>query len=231
MTEPSSNDTLTKTPDEPTPVLTLINKIKIGEVQPKTIGADDRRRCVEVLHSEGLTQAEIGQILSVSERTIHRDIERNRQDHALSPDPEFPERMVGELCQQADVSIARLRRIAREAGPSAMERLMAETSAWKVYRELFEKLQSVGYLPRVPQSVVTEVYQHFEADPVESYENLSEQIQELERLGEEIGEDDPSRSAQCRRLLDEVNRGRLSIQVERIKCQSSEQGGAEHESN
>lgn len=213
------------------PVLALIHQIKEGKLQAKKLSAEDRRRCVEVLRAEGYSHAEIAQILQVSERTIHRDIQQIRETHALAPDPTFPERMIGELCQQAEVSIARLRRIAREKNTSAMERAMAESFAWKVCRELFEKLQSVGYLPRVPQSVVTEVYQHLEADPVASYEQLAEQLQELQRLGQETGDEDPARQARCRRLLDEVNRGKLSVQVDQLDSPAPDQGDVTHESN
>ncbi len=226
MTPSSSN-----IPVEDTPVLELIKRIKNKQLQPKTIGPEDRRRCVEVLRSEGYTLAEIGQILSVSERTIQRDIEKLRQEHALAPDPQLPERMIGELVQQAEVSIARLRRIAREASASAMERLMAESLAWKVGKELFEKLQSAGYVPRVPHSVVTDVYQHLEVNPVAGYEQLAAQLQEMEQLCDGPDGVDSARSVQCRQLLDEVNRGRLSASVDQLEHQSPDGGEAGHEGN
>src|SRR5262249_46088535 len=138
------------------------------------------------------------QILKRDERTIYRDLNHIRAQHALAPDPKLAERLIGEMCQQAEISVAKLRRIARESGASAMERLMAETSAWKVYRELIDKLQSVGYLPRMPTGVVADVYQHFEADPLATYDQLRHRLEELEEVDRTSGLDDPKRAARRR---------------------------------
>ena len=207
------------------PVLALIHQIKEGRLQPKTLSAEDRRRCVEVLRGEGYGHAEIAQILQVSERTIHRDIQQIRETHALAPDPTFPERMIGELCQQAEVSIARLRRIAREKNTSAMERAMAESFAWKVCREFFEKLQSVGYLPKVPQSILAEVYQHTDVDAVATYDQLAEEIRELAQVDRGLGLEDPDWARKRDMLLDKVHRGSLSVQLERLKQGQKEAEG------
>ena len=207
---------------EAEPVLAIIARIKNKQLHPHTLSADDRRRCVEVLRAEGYTQAEMAQILQRSERTIWRDLEQIKTEHALTVGPQFAEAMIGDLVRQAEISAAHLRRIARETESSAMERAMAESFAWKVIRELFEKLQSVGYLPRVPQGIVAEVYQRLEADPIASYEQLAEQIQELQRVDHTIGLDDPERLRRQALLWDEVQRGRLSVQVERMKKQNSD---------
>ncbi|MCG8407880.1 MAG: helix-turn-helix domain-containing protein [Phycisphaerales bacterium] len=206
MSEPANGD----------PVLTLIQRIKNKQLHPRTLSAEDRRRCVEVLRAEGYGLAEIGQILQYNERTIRRDLEMVRAEHALSPDAQLAERFIGNLVREAETSMAHLRRIARETKASAMERLMAETSAWKVCRELFEKLQSVGYLPKVPTSVVADVYQHLEADPIASYDELADRLGELKRLDQETGENDPQRLDRMRTLLDEVQRGRVAAQVDRL---------------
>lgn len=208
-------------------VLGLIQQIKSGHLKPKSISSEDRQRCVEVLRVEGYTASEIARILQVSERTIARDIAIIRQSHALPPDASLPEQRIGELCQQAEVSFTHLRRIAREKGASAMERLMAETSAWKVIREAFEKLQSVGYLPKVPQTVVTEMYQHLEVDMIASYDQLATDLKELDRVARETGQE--VEVAQHQKLFDEIQRGRLSVQVEALRQSSRKEDP--HESN
>jgi uncharacterized protein with von Willebrand factor type A (vWA) domain len=205
---------------EAEPVLAIIGRIKNKQLHPHTLSAEDRRRCVEVLRAEGYTQAEIAQILQRSERTIQRDLDQSRADHAVTVGPQFAEAMIGDLIRQAETSAAHLRRIARESAASAMERAMAESFAWKVIRELFEKLQSVGYLPRVPQGIVAELFQHAEIDPVAGYEQLVDQIQELQRVDRALGRDDPDRHQRQLELLDEVQRGRLSVQVERLRRQA-----------
>ncbi len=135
------------------PVLTLIQQIKAKQLSPATLSAEDRRRCVEVLRAEGYNQGEIALILQRNEKTIRRDLEAIRAQYALAPDPHLAERMVGQLVREADTSASHLRRLARDTNASVMERAMAESFAWKTVRECFEKLQSVGYLPRVTPTV------------------------------------------------------------------------------
>ena len=104
---------------------------------------------------------------------------------------------------------------------------MAETSAWKVVRELFEKLQSVGYLPKVPQTVVTEMYQHLEVDTIASYDQLATELKELDRIAKETGQE--VEAAQHQKLLDEIQRGRLSVQIEALRQSSRKEDS--HEGN
>lgn len=200
-----------------TPVLTLIQQIKAKQISPATLPAEDRRRCVEVLRGEGYGLAEIAQILQRNEKTIRRDLETIRAQYALSPDPNLAERLIGQLVKEAETSVAYLRKIAREQGASAMERCMSESFAWKVMKELFEKLQSVGYLPRVAPTVVAEVYSHITADPVAGYESLAQEVEELARISKETGQLNDENTKRFVSLLDEVNRGRLSVQIEKVK--------------
>lgn len=210
------------------PILTLIAQIRDKRVQAGLLSAEDRRRCVEVLRGEGYGIAEIAQILEKNERTIRRDLEQLRAEHALSPDPRLAERFIGQLVHEAETSMSRLRRIAREQGASAMERLMAESSAWKVFRELFQSLQSVGYLPRMPTNVVAEVFQRFDAEPLATYEELDRQVREIVEVSRESGQYTEEQAKRCLALMDDVNRGRLSARLERIV---KEEGVSPQESN
>jgi hypothetical protein len=201
------------------PVLSLIAQIKDKKLQPQLLAVEDRRRCVEFLRVEGYGLAEIGQILACSERTIRRDDEHLRAQHALSPDPRLAERMIGQLVNEAEISMARLRRIARETGASAMERQMAERSAWLTCRELFQSLQSVGYLPRVPTNVVAEIFRHEGVEPIAGFDDLAQQMEEIMKVAQETGQMDERQSQRCRSLLDDVERGRLSARIEKFKTE------------
>ncbi len=192
------------------PVLTLITKLKNREFQAAVLSAEDRRRCVEVLRTEGYTLAEIAQILGRNERTIRRDMEQIRSERALEPQTDFVQRMVGELVAHGETSIAHLRRIAREQGASAMERAMAESFGWKVARELIDKLQSLGYLPRVPAGIVADVFQHADADVSAGYEMLVQQICEVSAVAGQVGEGQSERVARCEKLLDAVRQARVT---------------------
>lgn len=204
-------------PYNDTPVLTLIQQIKTKQLNPTALPAEDRRRCVEVLRGEGYNIAEIAQILQRNEKTIRRDLEAIRAQYALSPDPNLVERMVGQLAREADTSASHLRRLARDGSASVMEKLMAESSAWKVFKDLFEKLQSVGYLPKVAPTVVAEIFNHVGADPVVGYDSLAQEITELARIAEDTGQMTQDDAKRFVALHDEVQRGRLAAQIENLK--------------
>jgi len=198
------------------PVLALIAKIKEKTLEPRVLAADDRRRCVEFLRGEGCSVAEMAQILKRDERTIARDLAAIRAANAFTPTPHFSEQMTGELLRQADVSVSRLRRIARESTASAMERLMAEAAAWKVYKEAIDKLQSLGHLPRVPTTVVAGFLADQHADPIATYQELEERLAGLERVDAELGMVNPERSSHCDQLRDEIRRAQIALRIERL---------------
>lgn len=210
--------------DDTTPVLTLIKQIREKRLDPRVLSAEDRRRCVTVLSGEGYSAAEIGQILERGERTIFRDLAAVRAANALKVTPHFPLQMAGEMCRQAEVSISRLRRIAREPAASAMERLMAESAAWRVLYDMMTKLQSLGYLPRVPTGVVAQVIDHGNAGPIPSFDEMAQRLQALERVDRETGISDTEQSEQRRLLMDMVERGRLSVQIEKLDRQRPNEG-------
>lgn len=204
-------------PEEP--ILELIGRIRERQIDPRGLEADDRRRCVETLRYEGYSVAEIAKVLRRHERTIQRDLEELRARNALTTSPALVARTVGEFVQQSEASIARLRRIARESSLSGMERLMAESAAWRICDGMMSRLQSLGYLPRVPHGLVAEI--STAADPLRSYEQLEQRIRELGEVDLAGGGDDAERATRRAALLDQVQRGRLSVQVERL-CQTPE---------
>ncbi|MGB2985426.1 MAG: ECF-type sigma factor [Phycisphaerae bacterium] len=201
--------------NEAKPVLTLIKQIKDNKIDPAMLSAADRRRCVEVLWGEGYTVAETAQILKCSERTIHRDRAELRAAHALHVHPQFAPQMAGELIRQAEGSAGRLRRIAREPGASAMERSMAENFAFKIFLDMIGKLQSLGYLPRVPTGVVTQVV-GASGDMIPTLDHLAHRIEELDLVDQELGVCDPKSQQQRRMLKELLERGRTAAEIQRM---------------
>lgn len=197
------------------PVLTLIKQIKENTLDPVVLSADDRRRCVDVLWSEGVSVAETAQILKCAERTIFRDRSELRSSHSLHLHAEFAPQMAGELIRQAETSISRLRRIARETGASAMERCVAENFAFKVQLEMITKLQSMGYLPRVPTGVVAQVVNQAQA-AIETYEQLAQRLGELAVVDQEIGQPDAQTLKRRAELEELVRRGRAGAELNQM---------------
>ncbi len=206
--------------DEPAsdtePVLTLIHQIKENRIDPARLSAEDRRRCVDVLWGEGYTVAEIAQILKRGERTIHRDRSDLRAARALHVDSQFAPQMAGELMRQAEGSAARLRRIAREPGASAMERCMAENFAFKIYHDMIGKLQSMGYLPRIPTGVVAQLVGASGDEAIATYDQLAQRLKELDGVDRELGLNDPEYRERRRALQEVVRRGRAAAEINQM---------------
>ncbi len=97
-------------------VLSVIRDIQQGALAPRSLGVEDRRRCVEHLTGEGYSLAEIAEILKVTERTIARDRSAVRRSNAIECDEDLTGEMVGQLVKQADTTINRIRRVTRDSG-------------------------------------------------------------------------------------------------------------------
>ncbi len=212
MTTDSSNPK-DKNAEDVEPVLTLIKRIKEHKIDPAVLTTEDRRRCVEVLWSEGYSIAETAQILQRGERTIYRDRSALRSTHALHVHPGFAPEMAGELMRQTEGSMGRLRRIAREPDASAMERCMAEQFAIKAHIEMITKLQSMGYLPRVPTGVVAQVVGASSSENIATYDQILKRIDEIESVEEELELTDPETLKQREKIKDLAKRGRASAEI------------------
>lgn len=212
-TEPS--DPRQEDNDDVEPVLTLIKQIKENRLDPAVLTTQNRRRCVDLLWSEGYTVAETAQILQRGERTIYRDRSALRSAHALQVHPNLALEMAGELMRQAESSAARLRRIAREPGASAMERSMAENFAFKVHLDAISKLQSMGYLPRVPTGVIAQGVDG-SRDLIPTLQHLADRIRELNRVDRELGVHNPEHQKRRVVFKELVERGLTVAEIDRM---------------
>jgi len=167
------------------PILTLIQQVKDGEIDPKTINREVRKQLVEVFLAEGYSAPSMAQILKVSDRTIKRDTASIREGNSVLPSHELAKKLVGNLIVKAETHCSYLMRLARSQGTSVSEKSLAEFYSWKVSKELIEKLQSLGYLPLASQKISAEVYHHEE----ENTKTLSELKDDL-TLIEEIARKD-----------------------------------------
>lgn len=198
--------------DETTPVLTLLQHIQAGTLSPKALDRDARLDVVEALGCEGYTQYAIAQILHCSDRTVRRDLQAIRERNALHPAPEFVVHMAGELLRDAERRSAGLVRLARDTTASVSERAQAEFFGWKIKSELVQRLQSLGYLPTQPTTVVTDVTVHGDGG-VPSFRVLHEELVALDCLAKDAGADTPQAQAERQRLRAEVERGRLAERI------------------
>jgi transposase len=202
-----------RAPAAPTPTdqlgrsLELLARVRSGAVPGLTLAPADRQALVSLLIADGLSTPEVAQILQVADRTIERDRKAIREGLALPRDPKLVEQMVGRLLAEAELSVRRIRRVARERDVEPATRIDAEHRCFEIVRDLVQGLQRLGYLPTATQKVEADLTHRVAELP--SVEDLRA---ELNRLGQLPGAD--------RRGLDEaaqlVGRAELASRVRDI---------------
>lgn len=213
-------------------VLELLRELRAGSLDPRHIGAEERRACVAYLTAEGYTVPEIAQILKTSDRTVHRDRERVRADNALRPSLDLIGELVGQLSCEAAASVQRLRRLSREKEAPLAARIEAERSAWTVFREYVQSMQRLGYLPMAVPSLRADVTHRFGDDQGDALASVESMRRELERI-ESIQREAPSRSPEMAEGVEQVRGVLLQLEAGRrlaaLKRQSGREGPEEKE--
>jgi len=145
---------------EEVPVVTIIQQLKDSSLDPKMLPKETRQQCVEVCILEGYSVSQITQLFHCSEKTVRRDIADIRVKNALAPNLELVKQLIGELYSKGINHHGYLMRLARSKEAAISEKIQAEYAAWKVLKDLSEKLQSLGYLPLKPQEIVGDIFHH-----------------------------------------------------------------------
>ncbi len=167
---------------EQKPILTLIQDIKDGRVAPEAIDKELRQQAIEVLMAEGYSVASMAQIFRKCDKTVRRDLEEIRQRNALMPDIELAKKLIGELVVYARIHRDHLMRLARSKDTSVAERAQAEYYAHRVETELVDKLQTLGYLPLKPKTIVGDFTHTVNESTEKSVVDLRGQLVEIEKV-------------------------------------------------
>lgn len=214
----ANNDTSGK--EKERPVLTLIQQIKDGQVDPETMGKELRQQCIEVFLCEGYAVPLMAQILRKCEKTVRRDLDEIRARNALSPSVDFAKKLVGEIVMSARVNRDHLMRLARLKDTSVAEKSQAEYYAHRVNMELTEKLQSLGYLPLKPKTIVADFTHTVQVNDEAALDDLKAQIIEIERLAADQGGLTPGLDLEVQRLRNRV--GQLEVENSILKITDSQ---------
>jgi DNA-binding CsgD family transcriptional regulator len=196
-----------------TPILVTIQRIKDGSINPKALTKDIRQQCLEVLITQGYTQAQMAQILDCSDKTVQRDINEIRKRNRLTPHVELAKEIVGEMLAKARNYESNLNQLARSKDGSLSERAHAQFLGWRVLKECVEKLQTLGYLPQKPQEVIGNITHSFMESEDKSFEEVQDIIRDIEM--NLAGDADPALAA-------EVNK--LKLKFETVKLANEAQG-------
>ncbi|MCX6113167.1 MAG: ECF-type sigma factor [Proteobacteria bacterium] len=165
------------------PILSLIQGVKDGRIDPSTIDKDIRIKCVEVLWLEGYKTSEMAQVLKCSDKTIKRDLSEIREINAISPDVNLAKTIIGEYLLKARNSHSYLSRLASSKEGPINEKAQAEYYAHIVISDSVSKLQSLGYLPNAAKAVVGDIFHHYDNnDELENLKIIGSDILELETL-------------------------------------------------
>ena len=198
-------------------ILSIIQDIKDGAINPKTLSKEDRQRCVEFLIGEGYAEAQIAQILVRSEKTIGRDLADLRARNALTPNVELAKQIIGDMFQKAMAHHKYLMRLARSPEASHSEKAQSEFMAWKVLKEVVEKMQTLGYLPLKPQEIIEDIFHHVTDDDKEQcIAESKNMLIDIERASREAGAIDPATEEKIRSLRRKIEEAEISHEVAKL---------------
>lgn len=198
--------------DEEESILSLIQRIKDGTLNPKTLSREIRQRCVELLSTEGYTEAQIAQIIVRSEKTVSRDLADIRARNAITPDIDLAKQIIGDMFQKAMVHHKYLMRIARSLESSNTEKSQSEFLAWRVLKEVVEKMQTLGYLPLKPQEIVEDIFHHVsDGDDIMDAKNM---LSEIERAAKEAGTFNPETEEKIKTLKKKIEQAEIKHEVD-----------------
>ena len=203
----------------------LLQAINSGTIDPKTLDKPDRQPCIELLIAEGYTYPQIVQVLKCSEKTIYRDLKEIRKRNELSPNVEFAKQFIGEVFNKALNHHSYLMRLARTKEASISEKALSESAAWKVLKELIEKLQSLGYLPSKPAEVVGNFYHHSAADSECTPAEMKKMLLELEETGKDAGVLDEGVKAKIEALRKKIEQTEIVQEIKQLEDQTLKEEG------
>lgn len=135
---------------EDRPALSLLRDIRAGLVSGATLDLHARRDVIGALRAQGASESEIASALSVSDRTVQRDIAHLRRENAARITPEFVEEVVGEYIAHCRSAVSRLDRIGSSGNGSEDSRINATIASVKVLDVMIRRLQLLGWLPHAP---------------------------------------------------------------------------------
>jgi transposase len=208
---------------EEKPILMVIQEIKDGQLIPEMIDKDLRQQCVEVFLAEGYSVPQIAQILKKCDKTIRRDITEIRERNTLSPNIELAKKLIGEIVTYARIHREHLMRMSRTKEASVSEKAQAEYYAHRVEMELVDKLQTLGYLPLKPKTIVGDFNCNMNVNDEKSIVDLKMQLVEIEKLALEQGNFAPELEIEVRRLKKRIEKVEIESDILKITNQNNKE--------
>ena len=195
-------------------IISIIQEIKQETLNPRTLSKDVRQRCVEFLIGEGYTEAQVGQILSRSEKTVSRDLSEVRAKNALTPSLDMAKQIAGELYQKALTHHRYLMRLARSPDANYSDKYQSEYLAWRVLKEMIEKFQTLGYLPLKPQEIVEDIFHHVDGgDGERSIAEARNALESIEKASRESGKFDADTEKKIKTIKAKIEKAEINDEI------------------
>lgn len=125
-------------------VLDIIDGIRSGQIDPKSIINEERIPCVEFMMSRGCGTAYLVKYFSCSDRTIRRDKVAIRKNNAVKIDDKFTNEHVSELITTERNIRMQLLTIASSKETSVSDKIQALNSISKGQKDLTIQLKLFG---------------------------------------------------------------------------------------
>lgn len=205
------------------PILSVIQQLKDGRISPETIDKDLRQQCVEVFLAEGYSISTMAQIFQKCEKTLRRDLDEIRERNALTPNVELAKKIIGEILTYARIHRDHLMRLARSKETGVSERAQSEYYAHRVGMELVEKLQTLGYLPLKPKTIVGDFTYNMQVSDEKSFDELRIQLLEIERVALEQGGFSPELEAEVKKIRGRIEQAEIGNNITKILDQQKKE--------
>lgn len=200
----------------------LLQEINSGITDPKLLNKQSRQQCVELLVAEGYTHFQIAQLLKCSEKTVSRDLKDIRGRNELTPKVEFAKQLIGEMFQKAMNHHNYLMRLARMKDASISEKMQSEFAAWKVLKELIQRLQSLGYLPSRPTEVVGAFYHHSDDSEDNSPDAMRKMLMKIEQAAKDTGLLDSEMTGKIDVLKARIAQSEIAVEIKQLEANNLE---------
>ena len=205
------------------PILSLIQQIKDGTLNPKILSIDSRKECVKIMKGEGYTNPQIAQIFQITDRQIRRDVKQIREDNPLTPSIEFAKQTVGDVVIKALAHHDYFVRLSNSKDCSSAEKIQSRVAAWQVLKGLVEKLQSLGYLPLKPQEILGDLFYHIDEQNLEkSFQDVRKSLSDVIDVAQQCGTLTPELQENVDSLRQRVEKAQITQEVEKLLKSSNE---------
>ena len=184
--------------------LTLLQDIRNGSIDPRSLRPVVRRTLVSFLMAEGQSTAEIGHLLKASDRNIQLDKKALRGENPLTKDPKLLGQMAGRLVTEADLCIERIRKSARGKDTPASVKVDAEHRCFQIFEKTIERLQSLGFLPTAAQKVTAELT--YQIEEVLTLEQIDKEVKRLQQIEGNPSEKEKTENEIIAQFEDESNK-------------------------